>query len=203
MCSKSFISVIIVYAISLIYLFQTNTKFWGYVMLIIAYLFSYGYAYQFREPLTKGVGEFNTFVFGKIQGSADDLIESYYFRKMVSNIFSQSAMEKLFIFILVLFAFINVYSLIKILNAYSFKSSKTGSFDLKLNKKHTKELKIFDWSFIVGNASFFAFLYYLIAAGGNKLAITFDYKWILLLIAFVSCWVSIGTAVEFSYVKRE
>ena len=202
-CSKGFISVIIVYAVSLMYLFQKNTKFWGYVMLIIAYIFSYGYMFQFREPLLKGVNEFIKFVNGNTQNAVDNMmIENYSFRNFITTFFSQSVLYKIFLFLGISYVFMNVYSLIKILNAYSFKSTKTGSFDLKLNKKHTKELKIFDWSFIIGNVSFFAFVYYLVSAGGNSI-IKFEYKWLLLLFAFISVWFVIGTAIEFSYIKRE
>ena len=202
-CSKGFISVIIVYAVSLIYLFQNNTKFWGYVMLIIAYIFSYGYVFQFRDPLLKGVNEFIKFVHGKTQNAMDNIsIESYSVRNLMTSVFSQSVLYNIFLLFGISYVFMNVYSLIKILNAYSFKSTKTGSFDLKLNKKHTKELKIFDWSFIIGNVSFFTFLYYLVSAGGNSM-IKFDYKWLPLLFAFISVWFVIGTAIEFSYIKRE
>ena len=202
-CSKGFISVIIVYAVSLIYLFQNNTKFWGYVMLIIAYIFSYGYIFQFREPLFKGVNEFIKFVHGKTQNAMDNIsIESYSVRNLMTSVFSQSVLYNIFLLFGISYVFMNVYSLIKILNAYSFKSTKTGSFDLKLNKKHTKELKIFDWSFIIGNVSFFTFLYYLVSAGGDSM-IKFEYKWLLLLFAFISVWFVIGTAIEFSYIKRE
>lgn len=202
-CSKGFISVIIVYAVSLMYLFQKNTKFWGYVMLIIAYIFSYGYMFQFREPLLKGVNEFIKFVNGNTQNAVDNMmIENYSFRNFITTFFSQSVLYKIFLFLGISYVFMNVYSLIKILNAYSFKSTKTGSFDLKLNKKHTKELKIFDWSFIIGNLSFFTFLYYLVSAGGNSM-IKFEYKWLPLLFAFISVWFVIGTAIEFSYIKRE
>ena len=202
-CSKGFISVIIVYAVSLMYLFQKNTKFWGYVMLIIAYIFSYGYMFQFREPLLKGVNEFIKFVNGNTQNAVDNMmIENYSFRNFITTFFSQSVLYKIFLLFGMSYVFMNVYSLIKILNAYSFKSAKTGSFDLKLNKKHTKELKIFDWSFIIGNLSFFAFVYYLVSAGGNSM-IKFDYKWLPLLFAFISVWFVIGTAIEFSYIKRE
>ena len=202
-CSKGFISVIIVYAVSLIYLFQNNTKFWGYVMLIIAYIFSYGYVFQFRDPLFKGVNEFIKFVHGKTQNAMDNIsIESYSVRNLMTSVFSQSVLYNIFLLFGISYVFMNVYSLIKILNAYSFKSTKTGSFDLKLNKKHTKELKIFDWSFIIGNVSFFTFLYYLVSAGGNSM-IKFDYKWLPLLFAFISVWFVIGTAIEFSYIKRE
>lgn len=202
-CSKGFISVIIVYAVSLMYLFQKHTKFWGYVMLIIAYIFSYGYIFQFREPLFKGVNEFIKFVHGNTQNVVDNMtIESYSFRNLITTVFSQSVLNKIFLLFGTSFVFMNLYSLIKILNAYSFKSAKTGSFDLKLNKKHTKELKIFDWSLIIGNLSFFAFVYYLVSAGGNSM-IKFEYKWLLLLFAFISVWSVIGTAIEFSYIKRE
>jgi hypothetical protein len=193
-CSKGFISVIIVYAVSLMYLFQKHTKFWGYAMLIIAYIFSYGYVFQFRDPLLKGVNEFIKFVHGNTQNAVDNM--------MITTFFSQSVLYKIFLFFGISFVFMNVYSLIKILNAYSFKSTKTGSFDLKLNKKHTKELKIFDWSFIIGNVSFFAFVYYLVSAGVNSM-VKFEYKWLLLLFAFISVWFVIGTAIEFSYIKRE
>ena len=202
-CSKGFISVIIVYAVSLMYLFQKNTKFWGYVMLIIAYIFSYGYMFQFREPLLKGVNEFIKFVNGNTLNAVDNMmIENYSFRNFITTFFSQSVLYKIFLLFGMSYVFMNVYSLIKILNAYSFKSAKTGSFDLKLNKKHTKELKIFDWSFIIGNLSFFAFVYYLVSAGGNSM-IKFDYKWLPLLFAFILVWFVIGTAIEFSYIKRE
>ena len=195
-CSKSFISVIIVYAVSLMYLFQKDTKFWGYVMLIIAYLFSYGYIFQFRDPLAKGFNEFIKFVYGSVD---DKFINSY---RIISNVFTEGTLYTIFMFALLCIVFFNLYSLIKILNAYSFKSTKTGSFDLKLNKRHTKQLKVFDTSFIIGNVSLFAFMYYLVVAGRHNVPFN-PLKSALFLVSFVSVWIGVGFATEFSFIKRE
>jgi hypothetical protein len=186
-CSKGFISVIIVYAISLMYLFQKNTKFWGYIMMIIAYIFSYGYIFQFRDVLGKGANDFTNFL----------------------NITLVSKETVQIGVALVLFSifFFNLYNLIKILNAYSFKSTKTGTFDLKLNKRHAKKLDIFNWSFIVGNAAMYVFIYYLVSSVGytlqeGKTSFT-SFKSFFLLVSFICVWIGLGTATEFSYIKRE
>lgn len=199
-CSKGFISVIIVYAVSLMYLFQNNTKFWGYIMLIIAYLFSYGYIYQFREPLTKGAKIFAQYVHGGVEDMTVNL--SYGVTRFITNLFTEGSMYTIFMFSVLCIVFFSFYSLIKILNAYSFKSTKTGSFDLKLNKRHAKELDLFNWSFIIGNVALYMFIYYLIVAGRD--GVKFEpFKGFLFLVAFVSVWIETGAATEFSYITRD
>jgi len=199
-CSKGFVSVIIVYAVSLMYLFQTNTKFWGYIMLIIAYLFSYGYIYQFSEPLTKGAKIFTDYVHGGVEDLTVNA--SYGVTRFITNTFTQGALYTIFMFFVLCIVFFSFYSLIKILNAYSFKSKKTGSFDLKLNKRRAKELDLFNWSFIIGNVALYIFIYYLIVAGRD--GVKFEpFKGFLFLVAFVSVWIETGAATEFSYIKRD
>ena len=185
-CSKGFISVMIVYAIALMYLGQTHTKFWGYIMLIIAYIFSSGYTFQYQEQILSGVTTLSQYLNKEVANIP-----------FISKLGEWSVVSKIFILFALCIVFFNLYSLIKILNAYYFKSSKIGSFDLILSDRYKKKLKIFDWSFIVGNVAWFTFIYYLIAgsATGNKL--------VLFLIAFICVWIGLGVATEFSYIKRE
>ncbi len=190
-CSKGFISVIIVYVVALMYLFQTNTKFWGYIMLIIAYLFSYGYIYQFREPLTKGAKMFTEYVHGGVEDFTVNA--SYGVTRFVTNTFTQGALYTIFMFFILCIVFFSFYSLITILDAYSLKSKKTGSFNLKLNKRQERQLALFDWSFIIGNVALYSFIYYLIVAGRDGVEFR-PFKGFLFLVAFVSVWIETGAS---------
>ncbi len=180
-CSKSFISLFICYFVSFIYVFEKHTKFWGYILLIITYLFSFLFVYQYRTDIELNFGKF-----------AEYLKESsvYIFRVFVVCLFS--------------IVFFSLYSLIKILNAYAFKSTKEGTFDLKLSARHARELKIFDNSFIIGNIALFVFI--LLLAKGYDFG---DYvknngsKLFFFMIAFVCVWIQMACATKFSYVKRE
>jgi len=180
-CSKSLISLFICYFVSFIYVFEKHTKFWGYILLIISYLFSFLFAYQYRTDIETN---FRTL--------AEYLKESsvYIFRVFLVCLFS--------------IVFFSLYSLIKILNAYVYKSKKEGTFDLKLSARRERELKIFDNSFIVGNISLFVFIMLLAkgydfgdSAKNNGIQLLF------FLVAFVCVWIQMAFATKFSYVKRE
>jgi len=99
--------------------------------------------------------------------------------------------------------FFSLYSLIKILNAYAFKSTKDGTFDLKLSARSQRELKMFDNSFIVGNISLFVFIM-LIAKGvdfGDSVK-TNGAQLFLFMVAFICVWIQMVFATRFSYIKR-
>lgn len=179
-CSKSFISLFICYFVSFIYVFEKHTKFWGYILLIITYLFSFLFVYQYKIDIETN---FRTL--------AEYLKESsvYIFR--------------VFLVCLFCIVFFSLYSLIKILNAYTFKSTKEGTFDLKLSARHRRELKMFDNSFIVGNISLFVFIM-LIAKGvdfGDSVK-TNGAQLFFFMIAFICVWIQMVFATRFSYIKR-
>lgn len=193
------------------YVLKKHTKFWGYIMLIIAYILSFGYVFQFdKEILTN---------FVPIKQMLDGL-----------KIFSQVTMFHVFFLCLICLIFLNVYSLIKVLNAYHFRSSVKASFDLELTEKHEKELKTFDESFLVGIVSLFVFIY-LLAGKETKIGIDvidksyvqnidkFDnwfsskfksssnarawLKLIPFIISFVCGFIQLGSALQFSKIKKE
>ena len=179
-CSKSFISLFICYFVSFIYVFEKHTKFWGYILLIITYLFSFLFVYQYKIDIETN---FRTL--------AEYLKESsvYIFR--------------VFLVCLFCIVFFSLYSLIKILNAYAFKSTKDGTFDLKLSARSQRELKMFDNSFIVGNISLFVFIM-LIAKGvdfGDSVK-TNGAQLFLFMVAFICVWIQMVFATRFSYIKR-
>jgi hypothetical protein len=198
-CSKTLISIIIVYIVSFMYVLKKHTKFWGYIMLIIAYILSFGYVFQFdKEILTN---------FVPIKQMLDGL-----------KIFSQVTMFHVFFLCLICLIFLNVYSLIKVLNAYHFRSSVKASFDLELTEKHEKELKTFDESFLVGIVSLFVFIY-LLAGKETNIGINGLDKWysniminnttktslklLPFIISFVCGFIQLGSALQFSKIKKE
>jgi hypothetical protein len=210
-CSKTLISIIIVYIVSFMYVLKKHTKFWGYVMLIIAYILSFGYVLQFQDNITVN--------FTPIKNILNTV-----------KLFSEITMFHVFFLCLLCLIFLNVYSLIKVLNAYHFRSSVKASFDLELNEKHQKELKTFDESFLVGIVSSFVFIY-LLAGKETKIGIDvidksyvqnidkFDnwfsskfksssnarawLKLIPFIISFVCGFIQLGSALQFSKIKKE
>ena len=195
-CSKGFISIILIYIVAFVYVFDKNVQYYGYIMLIIAYLFSTGYLFNFYDTILINI-------------------------QPIFNIISKDYFRYIFILCAFCIIFFNIYSLIKILNAYSFKSTKNGSFNLKLNERHKRELTIFNNSFIVGNLSWFFFIYSLIGTETRIGYSLFDktynekintekgnnlpsiYKLIFFVISFVCVWIEMAFAIDFAKIKNE
>ena len=175
------------------YVLKKHTKFWGYIMLIIAYILSFGYIFQIENDIQIG--------FKPIKDVLDGM-----------KIFGQVTMFHVFFLCLLCLIFLNVYSLIKVLNAYHFRSNIQASFDLELTEKHEKELKTFDESFLVGIVSLFVFIY-LLAGKETNTGINGLDKWysniminnttktslklLPFIISFVCGFIQLGSAVQF------
>lgn len=210
-CSKTLISIIIVYIVSFMYVLKKHTKFWGYIMLIIAYIFSFGYIFQMESDIQIG--------FKPIKDILDGI-----------QIFRQITMFHVFFLCMLCLIFLNLYSLIKVLGVYNSRSNIKASFDLELNEKHEKELKTFDESFLVGIVSLFVFIY-LLGGKERKTGIDDLDKWyseninrfdnwfyskfktrsnttvwlklVPFFISFVCGFIQLGSAVQFSKIKHE
>lgn len=196
-CSKGFISIAIVYAISLMYLFQKHTKFWGYIMLIIAYLLSYGYIFQFREPMVKGATEVARYLHDEV---VNKINVSYTVNKFFASVLSVEKLYNVLMIIVSGIVVLNLYSLIKILNAFNLQTTNKKTFDIKLDKNRTRELNIFNWSFIICNVALFMFVFYLISPVGLFNTMQIDDRVIAVgffMVAFVTVWVQLGAARSF------
>ena len=202
-CSQGFVFIVLFYIVAFIYVFDSekaikngkqrqpgNYKYFGYIMLIIVYILSIGLIVQ------------NLNLFISI-GSGFNLLKDVLTEKGVYNIFLICAFS---------IGFFNLYSLIKILNAYWFKSSHDGTFDLKLSDRHIQNLKWFDNSFVVGIVSMFFFIMTLLYTEltssyttinkiytSSKLGI----QGILFFISFICVSIGIVFSTRFSYIKRD
>jgi hypothetical protein len=168
-------------------------------MLIIAYILSFGYVFQIENDIQIG--------FKPVKNILDGM-----------KIFGQITMFHVFFLCVLCLIFLNVYSLIKVLDAYNSRSNIKASFDLELTEKHQKELKTFDESFLVGILSFFVFIY-LLAGKETKTGINDFDKWyasdfintttksslklVPFIISFVCGFIQLGSALQFSKIKKE
>jgi hypothetical protein len=168
-------------------------------MLIIAYILSFGYIFQIENDIQIG--------FKPIKDVLDGV-----------KIFRQFTMFHVFFICVLCLIFLNVYSLIKVLDAYNSRSNIKASFDLELTEKHQKELKTFDESFLVGIVSLFVFIY-LLGGKERKTGINDLDKWyasdlintttksslklLPFFISFVCGFIQVGSAVQFSKIKNE
>lgn len=178
-CGQNVVFLIIFYIIAFIYVKEPHYKYFGYIMLTIVYLFSLGITLQNASDIAHG---FELFQLAFLQNV------------VIKNVFM------LFAFSIVVF---NLYSLIRILNAYWFKTKSMKSFDLKLNERHKENLRNFDNSFIVGNSAaallLLSFTQPQISSFSNINVI----RAILFLISFVCVWIETAFSTKFSYIKRD
>lgn len=181
-CGQSVVFLIIFYIITFIYVKEPHYKYLGYIMLTIVYLFSLGVGLQNADAIATGFATFKN---------------EFLYKPLAYNVFLVCA------FSIVVF---NVYSLIRVLNAYWFKTKSMKSFDLKLNKRHKNNLNNFDNSFIVGNVAA-AFLVLSFVGTGlpdvdQKIQLPFLQAF-LFLVAFVCVWIETAYSTMFSYIKRD
>ena len=178
-CGQNVVFLIIFYIIAFIYVKEPHYKYFGYIMLTIVYLFSLGITLQNASDIAL---EFESFQ------------QKFLQNVVIKNVFM------LFAFSIVVF---NLYSLIRILNAYWFKTKSMKSFDLKLNERHKENLRNFDNSFIVGNSAaallLLSFTQPQISSFSNINVI----RAILFLISFVCVWIETAFSTKFSYIKRD
>lgn len=188
-CGQSVVFLIVFYIVAFIYVKEPHYKYFGYIMLTIVYLFSLGVMLQNASDIADGFQSFQ---------------EAFLQNVVIKNVFM------LFAFSIVVF---NLYSLIRVLNAYWFKTKSMKSFDLKLNERHKRNLLHFDNSFIVGNV---AGALLLLSFAWNSTAVLprfFDImrsvltanpvRAILFLISFVCVWIETAFTTMFSYIKRD
>jgi hypothetical protein len=104
--------------------------------------------------------------------------------------------------------FFTLFSIIKILDAYSDAASKKNSFDLKLSQRYKQYLNAYENSFIVGNV--FMALGLLVLAMNTSSLNSISFKegynvWLYVcgLIAFISVWVQLAFAIKFSKIKND
>ena len=187
-CGQSIVFLIVFYIIAFIYVKEPHFKYFGYIMLTIVYLFSLGVMLQNASDIAQGFESFR---------------QAFLQNVGVYNVFM------LFAFSILVF---NLYSLIRVLNAYWFKTKSMKSFDLKLNERHKRNLLHFDNSFIVGNVA--AALLLLSFAWNTPTKIPFfdiirlvltanGVRAILFLISFVCVWIETAFSTKFSYIKRD
>lgn len=124
--------VLILYANAFIYVFKKHTKYFGFILMILAFILSIIYIYV--------SGKYNEFV---------DILKVVTPYPYVPVIF----------LLLTGIVFLHFYSLIKVLSAYSHRSNAKKSFDLKLNDDYAKYLKVFTISFIVGIVLLYLFVF--------------------------------------------
>jgi hypothetical protein len=187
-CGQNVVFLIIFYIIAFIYVKEPHYKYFGYIMLTIVYLFSLGITLQNAGAISSGFATFSQMFLQNV---------------VIKNVFM------LFAFSIVVF---NLYSLIRVLNAYWFKTKSMKSFDLKLNERHKENLRNFDNSFIVGNSA--AALLLLSFAWNTPMGIPFfdiiklvltsnPVRAILFLISFICVWIETAFSTKFSYIKRD
>jgi hypothetical protein len=205
MASQSIILLIVFYIIAFIYVKEPHYKYFGYIMLAIVYMFSLGIAMQNRETIQKGFAFF----------------ENVFLQNMV--------IKNVFLLCVLCIVVFNLYSLIRIINAYWVKSKTMKSFDLKLNERHKKNLLHFDNSFIVGNvASTFLLFSFSWSDTGIEMIDNIkknmtmamntpfnSYKiWkgnppvvymqaVLFFVSFVCVWIETAYSTQFSYIKHD
>jgi hypothetical protein len=199
-CSQGFVFIVLFYIVAFIYVFDSekaikngkqrqpgNYKYFGYIMLIIVYILSIGLIVQ----------NLNLF------GSGFNLLKDVLTEKGLYNIFLICAFS---------IGFFNLYSLIKILNAYWFKSNHEKTFNLKLSDRHIQNLKWFDNSFVVGIVSMFLFIMTLLYTELTSSYVNINQLYSVLkpfiqgglfFISFICVWVGMVFSTRFSYIKRD
>ena len=179
---QSLVYLIIFYIIAFIYVKEPHYKYFGYIMLMIVYIFFLGIGLQNASEISTGFATFSQMFLQNI---------------VIRNVFMLSS------FSIIVF---NLYSLIRILNAYWFKTKSMKSLDLKLNERHKNNLNNFDISFIVGNVA--ATLLILSFIGTGFLAVDQIIQFPVLqlglfLVSFVCVWIETAYSTKFSYIKRD
>jgi len=181
-CGQSVVFLIIFYIIAFIYVKEPHYKYFGYIMLTIVYLFSLGIGLQNADAILTGFATFSQMFLQNV---------------VIRNAFVLSA------FSIVVF---NLYSLIRVLNAYWFKTKSMKSFDLKLNERHKQNLNNFDNSFIVGNVATALLIISFIGTGTLMVDQIIQFPVLqafLFLVAFVCVWIETAYSTKFSYIKRD
>ena len=115
-----------------------------------------------------------------------------YIFSVLFAIQNQSIEQKGVAIVLFVIVFITLFSLIKILDAYSTQASKLKSFDLKLNKNYKTQLQTFETTFIIGNVA--------LALG---LLMGPPILYLGLFVPFVCIWFQLAASIQFSKIKND
>lgn len=182
------------YIIAFIYVREPHYKYIGYIMLAIVYILSVIVTIQNRD----------------------------LFWPAIINIFPKDSTfpyEKALFIVLFAIVFFTLFSIIKVIDAYSDAASKKKSFDLKLSQRNKNFLAAYENSFIVGNV-FMAVALLVLAINPNnempfstsgittrvgKLFENIDNKVIIylgVLVPFICVWIQFGNAWQFSKIKN-
>ena len=125
--------VLILYVNAFIYVFKKHTKFFGFILMILAFILSLIYIYTSTQYFTEFV----------------DILKMITPYPYAPGVFG----------ILAGIVFLHFFNLTKVLSAYSNRAGKRKSFNLRLNKKFAKYLEIFTISFIIGIGLLFLFVF--------------------------------------------
>ncbi len=181
------VTFIFFYIIAFIYVREPHYKYIGYVMLAVVYILSVIVTVINRDLFIGAI------------------------RRILTNPLYQRAL------FIALFAivFFTLFSIIKILDAYSDAASKKNSFDLKLSQRYKQYLNAYENSFIVGNV-FMALGLLVLAMNtitGNivirgKTIASYEqgynvWLYVCGLIAFISVWIQLAFAIKFSKIKND
>ncbi len=164
------VTFIVFYIVALIYVKEPHYKYIGYIMLAIIYILSGIVTIQNRE------------LFLPVS-----LLPNLMYQRVA------------FIAIFAI-VFFTLFSIIKILDAYSDASSSKNSFDLKLSQRYKMYLNSYENSFIVGNV--FMALGLLVLAQPPQ-SINQVLLYICGLVAFICVWIQFAYAIKFSKIKND
>lgn len=180
MANQTFVFLIIFYIIAFIYVKEPHYKYFGYIMLLIVYL---AFVIVGIQNIFEIIAGFNKMVEIGTTGT----------EKFIYNATS---------FSILCIVFFNIYGLIRVINAYWFRTKTMKSFDLHLSARHNSNLIRFDNAFIVGNLAFALLIFSFILPDDM-----FGYKKIiqsiLLLVSFICTLIVIAYSTMFSYIKRD
>ncbi len=180
------VTFIFFYIIAFIYVREPHYKYIGYIMLAVVYILSV----------------------------IVTVINRDLFINSINNILTNSLYKRALFIAVFAIVFFTLFSIIKILDAYSDAASKKNSFDLKLSQRYKQYLNAYENSFIVGNV--FMALGLLVLAMNtsslnninifNKFSFKKEYNvWLYVcgLIAFISVWIQLAFAIKFSKIKND
>ena len=162
---------------------------------IITFLFAYIITFIYvREPHYKYIGYIMLTIVYIFSVFATIQSRNLFIPSIVTN----PTYAKGLAFALFIIVFVTLFSLIKILDAYSTQASKLKSFDLKLNRNYKTLLQTFENTFIIGNVVMSLLL---ILLSSNMVNAPLLYAGIL--IPFVCVWFQLSSSIQFSKIKND
>ena len=188
------VTFIFFYIIAFIYVREPHYKYIGYIMLAIVYILSVIVTIINRDLFINSIN--GILRAPSVPDWALALTNSLYKRALFIAVFA--------------IVFFTLFSIIKILDAYSDAASKKNSFDLKLSQRYKQYLNAYENSFIVGNVFMALGLLVLVMNTSSLNSINIFNKfsfnvWLYVcgLIAFISVWIQLAFAIKFSKIKND